>query len=186
MYEFQSEFRQSYSTNSSLIHLTDYIKLQSDKGNLTGMVLLDLQKAFDTVDHCILSNMLQALGFDTCSREWFRSYLTNRKQLVDIAGTLSPFQNVTCGVPQGSILGPLLFLVYVNDMCSAVNCKLLLYADVSALIVPGKDVMEIGLQLTKELKYISNWLTDNKLSLHLGKTESILFGTKKKLQCTST
>ena len=111
MYEFQSGFRQSYSTNTCLIHLTDYIKLQSDKGNLTGMVLLDLQKAFDTVDHCILINKLQALGFDTCSREWFRSYLTNRKQLVDIAGTLSPFQNVTCGVPQGSILGPLLFLV---------------------------------------------------------------------------
>ena len=102
------------------------------------MVLLDLQKAFDTVDHCILINKLQALGFDTCSREWFRSYLTNRKQLVDIGGTLSPLQNVTCGVPQGSILGPLLFLVYVNDMCSAVNCKLLLYADDSALIVPGK------------------------------------------------
>ena len=121
MYEFQSGFRQSFSTNTCLIHLTDYIKFQSDKGNYTGMVLLDLQKAFDTVDHYILINKLQALGFDTCSREWFRSYLTNRKQLVDIGGTLSPFQNVTCGVPQGSILGPLLFLVYVNDKCSAVN-----------------------------------------------------------------
>ena len=104
------------------------------------------EKAFDTVGHCILINKLQALGFDTCSREWFRSYLTNRKQLVDIGGTLSPFRHVTCGVPQGSILGPLLFLVYVNDMCSAVNCKLLLYADDSALIVPGKYVKEIELK----------------------------------------
>ena len=78
------------------------------------MVLLDLQKAFYTVYHCILINKHQALGIDTCSRKWFRSYLTHRKQLVDIAGTLSPFQHVTCGVPQGSILGPLLFLVYVN------------------------------------------------------------------------
>ena len=144
MYEFQS-----FSTNTSLIHLTDYIKFQSDKGTYTGMVQLYLQKAFDTVDHCILINKLQALGFDTCSRKWFRSYLTNRKQLVDIGGTLSPFQNVTFGVPQGSILGPLLFLVYVNDMCSAVNCKLLLYADDSALIVPGKDVKEIELRSTK-------------------------------------
>ena len=186
MYEFQSGFRQSFSTNTCLIHLTDYIKFQSDKGNYTGMVLLDLQKAFDTVDHCILINKLQALGFDTCSREWFRSYLTNRKQLVDNGGTLSPFRHVTCGVPQGSILGPLLFLVYVNDMCSAVNCKLLLYADDSALIVPGKDVKEIELKLTQELESISNWLNDNKLSLHLGKTESILFGTKKKLQSTSS
>ena len=72
-----------------------------------------------------------------------------------------------------------LFLVYVNDMCSAVNCKLLLYADDSALIVPGKDVKEIELQLTKELKSISNWLTDNKLSLHLGKTGSILLAPRK-------
>ena len=111
--------------------------------------------------------------------------MTNRKQLVDIGGTLSPFQNVTCGVPQGSILGPLLFHVYVNDMCSAVNCKLL-YADDSALTVPGKDLKEIELKLTKELESISNWLTDNKLSLHMGKTESILFGTKKKLQSTSS
>ena len=71
-------------------------------------------------------------------------------------------------------------------MCSAVNCKLLLYADDSALIVPGKDVKEIELKLTKELESISNWLTDNKLSLHLGRTESILFGTKKKLQSTSS
>ena len=70
-------------------------------------------------------------------------------------------------------------------MCSAVNCILLLYADDSALIVPGKDVKEIELKLTKELESISNWLTDNKLSLHLGKTESILFGTKK-LQSTSS
>ena len=92
MYEFQSGFRQSYSTNTCLIHLTDYIKFQSDKGNLTGMVLLDLQKAFDTVDHCILINKLQALGFDTCSREWFRSYLMNRKQLVDIAELYRPFK----------------------------------------------------------------------------------------------
>ena len=82
-------------------------------------------------------------------------------------------------MPQGSIIGPFLFLVYVNDMCSAVNCKLLLHADDSALIVPGKHVKEIELKLTKELESISNWLTDNKLSLHLGKTESILFGTKK-------
>ena len=125
MYEFQSGFRQSFSTNTCLTHLTDYIKFQSDKGNYTGMVLLYLQKTCDTVDHCILINKLQALGFDTCSREWFRSYLTNGKQLVDIGGTLSPFRNATCGVPQGSIIGPLLFLVYVSDMCSAVNCKLL-------------------------------------------------------------
>ena len=101
--------------------------------------------------------------------------------------TSAVHRSYRCLPPLGHSVSTLLFLVYVNDMCSAVKfCKLLLYADDWALIVPGKDVKEIELQLTKELKSISNWLTDNKLSLHLGKTESILFGTKKKLQCTST
>ena len=88
---------------------------------------------------------------------------------------------ITCGVPQGSILGPLLFLVYVNDMVSAVKCKLLLYADDSALLVSGKDITKIEKELGSELEAVSDWLSDNKLSLHLGKTESILFGSKRKI-----
>ena len=88
---------------------------------------------------------------------------------------------VTCGVPQGSILGPLLFLVYVNDMASAVKCKLLLYADDSALMVSHRDVNVIQEQLSLEMEAVNEWLIDNKLSLHLGKTESILFGPKRKL-----
>ena len=126
LYEFQSGFRSSYSTDTCLIHLTDYIKLENDKGNFTGMVLLDLQKAFDTVDHTILLNKLKWLGADDLTVQWFRSYLTGRTQVTDIGGTLSEPKGVTCGVPQGSILGPLLFLLYVNDMASAVRCKLLL------------------------------------------------------------
>ena len=83
-------------------------------------------------------------------------------------------------------MGPLLFLIYVNDMRAAVNCKLLLYADDSALIVSGKNVSEIESSLEKELESLDRWLIDNKLSLHLGKTESILFGTKRKIkECKS-
>ena len=129
LYEFQSGFRSSYSTDTCLIHLTDYIKLENDKGNFTGMVLLDLQKAFDTVDHTILLNKLKWLGADDLTVQWFRCYLTGRTQVTDIGGTMSEPKGVTCGVPQGSILGPLLFLLYVNDMESAVRCTLLLYAD---------------------------------------------------------
>ena len=87
---------------------------------------------------------------------------------------------MTCGVPQGSILGPLLFLLYVNDMKAAVNCELLLYAYDSALLVSGKDVVNIESLLSEELSNVGNWLVDNKLSLHLGKTESILLGSKVK------
>ena len=181
LYEFQSGIRSSYSTVTCLIHLTDYIKLENDKGNLTGMVLLDLQKAFDTVNHTILWNKLKWLGAHDLTIQWFRSYLTGRTQVTDIVGTMSEPKGVTCGVPQGSILGPLLFLLYINDMASAVRCKLLLYADDSALIASGKNVADIESMLNPELDYVSNWPIDNKLSLHLGKTQSILFGTKRRL-----
>ena len=182
LYEFQSGFRSAFSTDTCLIHLTDHIRSESDRGNYTGMVVLDLQKAFDTVDHQLLLNKLQALGFNSLSVAWFRSYLTCREQVVNIGDATSPPLPVTCGVPQGSILGPLIFLVYVNDMPAATNSKLLLYADDSAILVSGKDVSQIQATLSKELESIREWLIDNKLSLHLGKTESILFGTNKKLQ----
>ena len=181
LYEYQSGFRAAYSTETCLVHLTDYLKLEQDKGNYVGMVLLDLQKAFDTVDHEILLQKLEALGLHKSAMDWFNSYLQERQQVVDIGGTLSKPTTITCGVPQGSILGPLLFLIYVNDISSSVTCKLLLYADDSALIVADKDTEVIQHRLSKELESIREWLIDNKLSLHLGKTESILFGSKRKL-----
>ena len=114
--------------------------------------------------------------------KWFKSYLGDRKQIVVANGTSSESGIVSCGVPQGSILGPLLFLCYVNDMSISVKCKLLLYADDSALIVSGSNPQLIADTLSKELESCKQWLMDNKLSLHLGKTESILFGSKRKLK----
>ena len=116
LYELQSGFRSSFSTDVCLIHLSDFIRKQQDKGNYTGMVILDLQKAFDTVNHKILLEKLLAMSVGEIAVQWFNSYLSGRQQLVNIADTNSDFRNVLCGVPQGSILGPLLFLVYVNDM----------------------------------------------------------------------
>ena len=113
------------------------------KGHYTGMIILDLQKAFDTVNHKILLDKLQARGVGQIAVQWFKSYLSGREQLVSIADKSSDFRTVSCGVLQGSILGPLLFLIYVNDMKAAVKCKLLLYADDSAFLVSGKDVSEV-------------------------------------------
>ena len=97
--------------------------------------------------------------------------------MVEVNGTLSPPLPVNCGVPQGSILGPLLFLIYVNDMKSACDCNLFLFADDSALLASGKDKLQVEKTLSLELGRVSTWPSDNKLSLHLGKTESILFGS---------
>ena len=131
---------------------------QQDKGHYTGMVILDLQKAFGTVNHKILLDKLRALGVGQIAVQWFNSYLSGRQQLANIADTNSDFRNVLCGVPQGSILGPLLFLVYVNDMKTAVKCKLLLYADDSALLVSGKVVLEIERILSVELGVSANFV----------------------------
>ncbi len=181
LYEFQSGFRGNYSTDSCLVHLTDHIKAQTANGLYTGMVMIDLQKAFDTVDHEILCDKLKVMGVG--SVEWFKSYLQNRSQMVHVNDTDSDYMDITCGVPQGSILGPLLFLCYVNDMRLSISseCKLILYADDSAILFSHTNADVISHRLGTELESCSRWLVDNRLSLHLGKTESILFGSKRKL-----
>ena len=180
IYDFQSGFRNDHSTDTCLIHLFDLLKTNSSKGNYTGLVFLDLQKAFDTVDHYILCNKLRAMGVK--SVEWFYSYLCGRSQIVKIDEHCSEACNISCGVPQGSILGPLLFLCYVNDMKISVSCQLLLYADDSVLIVSHKDPEVVANRLGKELETCNTWMINNKLSLHLGKTETMLVGSKKKLE----
>ena len=118
------------------------------------------------------------------SIEWFKSYLFGRQQVVTIDGITSCPGLVTCGVPQGSILGPLLFLCYVNDMVTSVSadCKLILYADDSAIMFAHKNHGVISQKLSNVIESCSNWLVDNKLSLHLGKTECVLFCPRRKLR----
>ena len=144
------------------------------------MVLLDLQKEFDTVDHKVLREKLQSVGVK--SVDWFCSYLSKRKQIVNINKTDSE----VC-IPQGILLGPLLFLIYVNDLQVSIDsaCKVLLYADDTAILFSHTYPRVIAQKLSLMLDSCKNWLVDNKLSLHLGKTESILFGPKRKLQSVS-
>ena len=116
------------------------------------MILIDLQKAFDTINHEILLKKLVAIGFsDKCMR-WFWSYLYERIFFTETENRLSEFGKVSCGVPQGSILGPLLFLIYVNDMPQAVKSNLFLYADDSCLMYQRRNVEEIEKQLNKDFK----------------------------------
>ena len=107
--------------------------------------------------------------------------MTGSVQVTEVDGTMSVAKGITCGVPQGSILGPLLFLLYITNMSAAVKCKLLLYADDSVLLASGKYIIEIEATLSSELKSVNDWFIDNKLSLHLGKTQPIVFGTRTQL-----
>ena len=147
--------------------------------------MLDLQKAFDSVDHDILCKKLKAMGIKPVN--WFRSYLSNQNQIVNVNDTESDpslVTLVTCGVPQGCILGPLLFLCYINDMELSISseCKLVSYADDSAILYSYKISRVISDKLGLELEMCSKWLVDNKLSLHMGKTECIIFGSKRNLR----
>ena len=151
---------------------------------LTGMILIDLQKAFDTIDHEIFLSKLICLGFSKNCVSWYRSYLQNRTFVVNVDKEYSDPGKLTCGVPQGSILGPLIFLLYVNDMSQSVDCDLLLYADDSCLVFTDKNLKCIEENLNRNFNSLCDWFVDNKLSIHFGedKTKSIVFGTKKRLK----
>ena len=121
---------------------------------MTGMILIDLQKPFNTIDHDILLKKLSATGFSNHTIDWFKSYLSNRLFRVNLGNCYSDPSNVTCGIPQGSIRGPLQFLTCVNDMPQGVKSNLFLYADDSCLIFQGKDVIEIEKQLNEDFTNI--------------------------------
>ena len=132
--------------------------------------------AFDTVDHKILLDKMHAYGIRGNILRWFRSYLTNRSQLVSYDGIQSTTQTITYGVPQGSILGPLLFIIYLNDICNASELLFtVLYADDTSVVIYGKDMASIITTLNQELYKLSTWLKANKLSLNTDKTYYIIF-----------
>ena len=184
LYKFQSGFRRNFSTDSCLSYLSNKIANGFESGLQTGMILIDLQKAFDTIDHEILINKLEFLGFSKNVILWFKLYLSNRTFKVNLNKTFLEPGKLLCGVPQGSILGPLLFLLYINDMPQAVKWEVLLYADDTCLIFQHNDIKEIEIQLNKKFSLICDWFVDNKLSIHFGedKTKSILFSSKRKVE----
>ena len=137
------------------------------------MVLIDLKKAFDIIHHVILLNKMNCLGFSISTVAWFNSYLSNGSFIVNIGKAYSSPGKLFCGVPQGSILGPLLFLLYVNDMPKAVNSALLLYAGDTCLIY--RDTKTTEDQLNRDCNSFCEWFIDNILSIHFGKEKQNLF-----------
>ena len=139
-------------------------------------VFIDLKKAFDTVDHGILIKKLEHYGVRGAASDWLKSYLSNRKQFVNIDGCSSELLDVICGVPQGSILGPTLFILYINDICNVSNLvKFLLFADDMNVFCAGDNKFELECMLNRELAKLCKWFAVNKLSLNLSKTSYMLF-----------
>lgn len=176
----QYGFRNNHSTYMAIINLVDKISNEIDKGNSTIGIFLDLSKAFDTIDHNILIDKLNYFGIAGVANTWFKSYLENRSQFVQINHTKSKELRVRCGVPQGSILGPLLFIMYINDITHVSKmADLILFADDSNLFVSDKHVDKLVTLANNELAQLSKWFKLNKLSLNVKKTQFILFRSVK-------
>ena len=180
----QFGFRRKSSTEHAVTYFSDFIRSSMDKGKLTGAVFVDLRKAFDTIDHATLIAKLQIYGVRGKELTWFQSYLFNRQQFVSFQSTRSERQSIRCGVPQGSILGPLLFTIVINDITEQVKkCRILLYADDTVIFTSDKDSKKIEEMLNTEFNNVTRWFTNNNLVLNLkkAKTEFVLFGTHQKL-----
>ena len=178
--QHQFGFRKQHSTYMALMILVDKLTKTLENGEYVLGVFLDFSKAFDTVDHNILISKLYHLGIRGVALEWFQSYLSCRKQFVTYNGVQSPTKTIKCGVPQGSILGPILFLLYINDLANI--CKLtspFLFADDTNLFISGNDPHQLSQSLNHELSEMSDWLKVNKLSLNVKKTHYMLLTSKR-------
>ena len=184
LYKSQYGFRKKHSTELAGLEFNDKIVNYLDKGQLPLAIFLDLSKAFDTIDHDILIRKLHFYGMAGNSLNWFKSYLTNRKQYVQFKDSISSYSMIKTGVPQGSILGPLLFIIYMNDIAQVTDkFYFTIYADDTTLIAPictfsvndKHDFDTISLNINAELKLITDWLALNKLSLNAKKTKMMVF-----------
>jgi len=176
IFDLQFGFRNKHSTSHALLSILDEIRQNLDSNSFSCGVFVDLEKAFDTVNHKILLKKLEHYGIRSVANNWFDSYLSGRKQFVNLGGINSNNLPITCGVPQGSILGPLLFIIYINDMHSAIKfSKVHHFADDTNLLFSHKNPKILRKRVNADLELLFDWLCANRLSLNVGKTEFVIF-----------
>ena len=180
-YDHQYGFRQNYLTNLAMIQLVHQISNSIDNKEICAGIFLDLSKAFDTVNHVILLNKLEHYGIRGIALDWIKSYLHNRKQFVECLNVYSEPNVINCGIPQGSILGPLLFILYINDIANSSKLlKFILFADDTNIFYSCNNLENFNSILNTELEIVSQWLIANKLSINLKKTKYVIFRSRQK------
>ena len=172
--DFQFGYRSNHSTTHAILNISDNILSNFDKKIHTVSIFLDLSKGFDCVDHHILLRKLKHYGIRGVAFDFFKSYLSNRKQQTLINGMLSDFLTVLCGVPQGSVLGPILFLLYTNDLVNASTFSINLFADDTCLSLCGNNLHQLQLQCNVEAKKIHDWFIANKLTTNSKKASKFI------------
>jgi hypothetical protein len=170
-YVHQYGFLPNRSTEHNLLQIVDYITKALDEGNYCIGVFLDLKKAFDVCSHEVLLKKLQKMGIRGSTYNWFMNYLAGRTQFVDINGSKSDPLAINISVIQGSILGPILFLCYINDFFSATTLFSVLFADDTTGLGKGKNLRDLTIYVNGELQKIPNWFWANKMAVNTGKNE---------------
>ena len=179
LYDYQFGFRQNHSTAMALISLTDKIINAMENGEFAIGVFLDFSKAFDTVDHNILFMKLEHYGIRGLALSWIKSYLYQRTQYVHYLNADSNIKYISCGVPQGSILGPLLFLLYIHDIVNvSTDLFYTIYADDTNVFLTGNNLLSLYQTMNNELGKIVTWLNSNRLSLNILKSHYMIFTNK--------
>jgi len=180
LYTHQYGFIPNRSAEQNLLHIVNYVTSALNDGNFCVGVFLDLKKAFDVCSHSILLKKLKKMGIKGVAYKWFENYLKGRSQKVDINGNLSEEEELNISVIQGSTLGPILFLCYINDFYSATTLFSVLFADDTTCLSKGKNLQELLTNVKDELQKIAVWFRSNKMAVNTSKTKFIVFRTQGK------
>lgn len=175
----QHAYKEGHSTSTAFEQMTDDWLKSMDDRKLVGAVLLNFSADFDVIDHELLLGKLKCYGFNSPSLSWMESYLSRRRQNMLFNGSFSNSNDIHCGVPQGSCLGPLLYSIFTIDLPSVMNkARVVMYADDSTVYSAASECYELSDVLSSELRMVSEWVDMNKLVLNISKTKCFLFGSR--------